>query len=88
MAGLLNRFLDQNGLVTQWPSKRAMQLEVISYLANKFPSDTTYTESEVNEILKRLHTFGDWAILRRELCDLGYFDRDKNGIQYKRTRKN
>lgn len=87
MAGLMNRFLDHDGLVKQWPSKRAMQLGVIEYLANKFPQNTTYTELEVNDTLKRLHTFGDWAILRRELCDLGYFDRGINGTEYKRTRK-
>ena len=87
MADLLTRFLDNNGRVKQWPSKRAMQLEVIAYLANKFPQNTIYSEAEVNEILKRLHTFGDWAILRRELCDLGYLDRDINGTEYKRTQK-
>lgn len=87
MADLITRFLDDNGLVKQWPSKRAMQLEVIAYLANKFPQNTSYTEAEVNDILKQLHTFGDWAILRRELCNLGYLDRDVNGTEYKRTQK-
>ncbi|MEI6228456.1 MAG: DUF2087 domain-containing protein [Candidatus Saccharibacteria bacterium] len=80
-------FLDSNGLIKQWPSKRANQLEVIKYLAGKFPVGSTYSDKEINQKLKDLHTFGDWAILRRELCDLGYFERDRNGTIYIRVER-
>jgi hypothetical protein len=86
MSGKLKNFLD-DGKVRQWPAKRAMQVEVIQYIANKFLPGSHYSEPELNDEIKKLHTFGDWAILRREMCELGYFDRDKNGTVYDRTTK-
>jgi hypothetical protein len=87
MKSHLKNFLDDRGRVKQWPSKRAAQIKVIEYIANHFPKGSKFSESELNEEIKQLHTFGDWAILRREMCDLGYFDRDKSGITYLRTVK-
>lgn len=87
MASRLQNFLDKNGRVTQWPSKRAAQLEVIEYIANHFPGGMQYNEADLNEKIKSLHTFGDWAIIRREMYELGYFERDRNGTVYTRTTK-
>lgn len=41
-----------------------------------------YREGEVNEIIKRNHTFGDWAMLRREMLDRGRMTRDAAGGNY------
>lgn len=87
MKNSLNNFLDNEGRVKQWPSKRAAQIEVIEYIASKFPEGSQYTEPALNDEIKKWHTFGDWAILRREMCDLGYFDRQKDGTSYQRTAK-
>lgn len=87
MASRLQNFLDENGRVTQWPSKRVVQLEVVEYIASHFPDGSQYNEGQLNEKIKGLHTFGDWAIIRREMCDLGYFTRDKNGVIYTRVEK-
>lgn len=84
----LKNFIDDAGRVKQWPAKRATQLEVVGYIASKFPEGAKFSEAELNEEIKELHTFGDWAILRREMCDLGYFNRDQNGTIYLRTSKN
>lgn len=85
MKSYLKNFLDEEGRVKQWPAKRFAQLEVIEYIANKFPEGSQFSEAELNEEIKKLHTFGDWAILRREMCDLGYFERDRNGTAYLRV---
>lgn len=87
MSSRLDSFLDERGRVKQWPSKRAVQTEVIRYIADKFAGDSKYTEIELNDELKMLHTFQDWATLRRELCVMGYFSRDINGYTYIRTHK-
>jgi predicted GNAT family N-acyltransferase len=76
------RFLDSEGHLTQWPSKHKDQLLVLAYLATKFDYDTSYTEPEVNELLKQWHTFGDWPLLRRELFDRDFMDRDPDGSNY------
>ena len=87
MKKCLKNFLDDEGRVRQWPSKRAVQLEVIEYIAGNFPHGSEFSEVELNAEIKKFHTFGDWAILRREMCDAGYFVRDINGIVYQRTTK-
>ena len=81
---ILNRFLDDDGRVAVWPSKHRYKVIVLSYLATKFEYDRFYNEKDVNEILKRWHTFEDWPLLRRELVDRHYMARDTNGYRYER----
>ena len=80
---MINRFLDTDGCVTVWPKKQSDKVLVLDYLATKFDANKTYTELEVNEILKLWHTFSDWPLLRRELVDRGYMQRDRSGYEYK-----
>ena len=77
------RFLDSNGRVEQWPSHHDDKLLVLAYLASKFDPDTVYTEKEVNDLLQTWHTFSDWPLLRRELFDRGFIDRDRDGTNYR-----
>lgn len=79
----LNNFLDTDGRLTKFPSKRPMQAEALRYLACKFEPDKEYSEREVNELLLGWHTFGDSATLRRELYDGRYLDRDPYGRSYR-----
>jgi len=76
------RFLDSSGRVEQWPSHQDGKLLVLAYLASKFDPDNTYTEQEVNDLLKEWHTFDDWPLLRRELFDRGFVDRNRDGTNY------
>ncbi|MBQ8176696.1 MAG: DUF2087 domain-containing protein [Oscillospiraceae bacterium] len=82
MKGILKNFLDEDGRLTAYPSKRKMKLYALIYLAQKFETDVTYTEKEVNDILNCWHTFGDPATLRRELYTHRFLDRNKNGTEY------
>jgi len=41
----------------------------LAYLFEKFDSEKKYTEKEVNELLNQHHSFGDPAMLRRELFE-------------------
>lgn len=81
---LLVNFLDKQGRVKTWPSRKqlASQPAVLLYLAEKFEANRQYTEKEVNAILNKWATFGDWALLRRELFDAGYLNRKKDGSIY------
>jgi hypothetical protein len=80
----VERFLTDDGLVKVWPKKRADKVLVLAYLAEKFEFGRSYHEREVNEILKQWHTFGDWPLLRRELFEQGFFDRNRDGTDYQR----
>jgi hypothetical protein len=85
----IKRYLDDQGRVTRWPSRRfrSDQDVIVAYLATKFEPGREYTEREVNDVLKRFHTFEDWALLRRELFERGYLSRVTNGTRYWLTPK-
>jgi hypothetical protein len=78
----LQKFLDEHGRVKKWPSRPAKQMLVLKYLASRFVLGKHYTEAEVNQLLSEYHTFGDPALLRRELVMKGLFDRADNGSAY------
>lgn len=80
-----HRLLDPEGRVVRWPTKQAQTRAVLAYLAAKFTPGTVYAEAEVNEILKRWHTFGDWSLLRHALVDSRYLRRVASGRQYERV---
>jgi hypothetical protein len=80
-------FLDEQGRLTQYPTKRAKQLLALAYLAEKFSTDEVLTEKEVNAKLNAWHTFEDWALLRRDLCDGGFLRREGVKASYWKERK-
>lgn len=80
------QYIDKVGRIAQWPrrKKRAIQLNILRFMVHQFEMDHVYTEREVNDILKAHHTFEDWALLRRELFELGWMTREPNGTHYRR----
>jgi len=78
----LINFLDNSGKLIRYPAKFKLKIMSLFFLASKFEKNRKYNESEVNEILKKWHTFEDWAMLRRDLYDRNFFDRDENGSTY------
>ncbi len=85
----LKGFLDRDLKFKSWPSRkhRDKQLAALKYLASKFEIKRVYSEKEVNEILNRHHTFGDPAMLRRELFMKKLLDRTPDGSRYWLQRK-
>ena len=81
------RLLDREGRLARWPTKAPQRQLALRFLAAQFAPDRTYTEAEVNDILKSCHAFGDWTLLRRELVDRRYFDRDDAGRTYRVARR-
>ncbi|QRN98152.1 DUF2087 domain-containing protein [Archangium violaceum] len=78
----LSHYLDAEGRLKGWPSKRTDQLEALHYLAARLPEGTEWSERELNDLLKALHTFSDWALLRRDLYDARIIDRSPDGRRY------
>ena len=79
----LRPFVNEDGRITQWPSRQKVQRMATDYLAAKFTPGREYAEREVNELLCDWHTFADWALLRRLLYDWGYLDRESDGTRYR-----
>jgi hypothetical protein len=71
---VLARFLDADGRLRTIPSKRTKLLVVLDHLSQSFEPGRTYPESEVNEILGRVHP--DHAALRRYLVEDAFLTRE------------
>lgn len=81
----LENYLDDQGRLKEWPSRRnkgQFQQWALEYLASKFEMGIYYSEKEVNALLNQFHTFGDPALLRRELFERQLLDRVKDGSAY------
>ncbi|WIJ27039.1 DUF2087 domain-containing protein [Devosia sp. RR2S18] len=78
------RFFDEKGRFTAWPARTSLQNLCLWVLWSAMPADHAFTEREISDHLNMLHTFGDAAILRRTLCNLGLMKRTKDGRVYHR----
>lgn len=82
----LKTYLDEEGRLKVWPSRRrrAHQIAALAYLAEKLPWNEDLSEPQVNELLRKWHTFGDWALLRREMFEAGFLTRTPDCRVYRR----
>lgn len=78
----VKNFLDSDGRLTVFPSKRKSKIYAMMYLVTKFEVERKYTEKEVNAIINESITFGDPVTLRRELYDYRFLGRDADGREY------
>ena len=78
----LKSFLDEDMRLTGLPAKRKKQMLGLYLIADQLPTDGEWSERELNAVLNTLHTFGDPAMIRRELFELGWLDRDPYGRRY------
>jgi hypothetical protein len=83
----LKNYLDSEQRLKVWPARDKYKKLALEYLAEKFSYGVTYTEKEVNEILKQAHTFHDHVLLRRELFDNYLLDRTKDCRSYWKSEK-
>ena len=83
MKEILKNFLDSEGRLTAYPSKRKMKLYALIYIADRIEKGRIFTEKEINAVLNSLHTFDDPATLRRELYTHRFLNRDSYGKEYK-----
>ncbi|MDP4091467.1 MAG: DUF2087 domain-containing protein [Bacillota bacterium] len=71
----LKNYLDKEGRLKMYPSKRKYKILALMFLASRFEKGVRYTEKEVNEILDEVHTFNDRCMMRRELYNNRFFGR-------------
>jgi len=54
----------KNGRLTGIPSQRKKRVTILEFLLEKFDANRTYTEAEVNDIIRQYHD--DFCTIRRE----------------------
>ncbi|MCH7342233.1 DUF2087 domain-containing protein [Pelomonas sp. CA6] len=60
---------DAQGRLLRWPTKYTVQRMAMWVLWTRFDAKRTYTEAEVNAVLRAANGFGDHVTLRRELIN-------------------
>lgn len=75
---------DQKGRLMRWPVKFSVQKLVMWVLWTRFDAKRSYTEGEVNAILKSAHLFFDHATLRRELVNHRLMSRQPDCSDYRK----
>jgi hypothetical protein len=73
---------DTRGRLVRWPNKLSVQRLAMSALWTRFEAKRTYSEREVNELLKAAHTYGDHVTLRRELVNHKLLARESDCSAY------
>lgn len=81
----LRRYLDRSGRVVIWPAKQAIRRLVYTYLTALFQPGQIYSEKEVNQLLRSYLVANDYVTVRRDLCDLRYLQRERDGSRYWRA---
>jgi len=71
----LKNYLNDEGRLKLYPSKRKYKILALFFLASKFEKGVSYTEKEVNEIIDKAHLFNDRCLLRRELFNKHFIGR-------------
>ena len=71
-----------HGKLNAYPTKRKKQIIALAWISEHIPADRTYSEKEFNALLSELHSFGDPALLRRELYDHYMIRRSIEGKEY------
>lgn len=64
----------------RFPSKQKKQHGVCLFIIKAIDRDQTYSEKEINEILKPIYE--DYVMIRRYLVDLGLLNRTNDGSSY------
>ena len=78
----LKNFLDKESRLKNYPAKLKPKTLSLFYLASKLEQNRRYTEKELNKILRDWHIFEDWAMLRRDLYDKRFIDREPDCSYY------
>lgn len=81
------RCFDSQRRLLRWPARRADQVVALWILWSQVPAAAELSERDINDLLREKHDFGDHALLRRELCDLGLMTRTPDGSVYRRIER-
>ncbi len=77
---VIKSFFDENGGLKSYPVKEKKKIIVLMEIAKNFSKGKTYSEKEINRILKRIHE--DNATIRRALVEYGFIERTNDGSNY------
>lgn len=69
------------GRLSAFSMQEKYKIVVLREIIKRFDRDRTYSEKQVNEILKNVYEY-DYATIRRYLIEYGFMDRKDDGSEY------
>ena len=78
---------DEEGLLLRWPSRYGHQSLALWVLWSRLDAGTVYSEFDVSRVIRDNHRFGDHALVRRAMIDVGLLVRTPDGREYRRVER-
>lgn len=76
---------DTDGRLLRWPSRYGHQRLALWVLWSRLDAGAIYDEFEISVVIRNNHLFGDHALIRRAMIDVGLIVRTVDGRQYRRV---
>lgn len=76
---MADNYFDNTGLLKQYPAKKPVREIVLQRFADLFVYGRDYSEKEVNQIIREHIAFSDIELIRRELIEYAFLNRERNG---------
>ncbi len=73
-------YFTEEGGIKNFPSKEKKKIIVLRIIAANFKTGTTYSEQEINRILKRIYE--DYVTIRRAMIEYGFLSRTDDCKKY------
>jgi len=77
---VIKTYMDENGGLKSYPAKEKNKIIVLQEITRNFSKGKTYSEKEINRILKRIYE--DYATIRRALIEYGFVERTNDCSSY------
>lgn len=76
----IKTYMDDTGALKTYPSKEKKKIIVLEEICKNFSKGKTYSEKEINRILKRIYE--DYVTIRRSLIEYGFIERTNDCNSY------
>ena len=77
---VIKNYMDENKALKNYPAKEKKKIIVLEEIAKNFSKGKTYSEKEINRVLKRIYE--DYATIRRALIEYGFVERSNDCSSY------
>lgn len=78
----IKNYLDKEGILISFPAKRKLKIAAMFYLVSGMEDGVKYSEKEINNVINKMCSFSDAALLRREMYDYRFINRTLDGKVY------
>lgn len=78
---------DAEGRLKRWPSRYGHQSLALWVLWSRLGAGTVYDEFGISAVIRNNHLFGDHALIRRAMIDVGLIVRTIDGREYRRVER-